>query len=192
MSKMFTATPPSVARKKTGGGRNPGDRELPYVAIKNNYSYGSPHSNMPKPPQLAETKVPLSVALKQQQDASVARMKEQQLERDRISGQRSTAEPDEHRRPNSNKASPDRTSQNEDTPQHKARSLRSRSAVSEDPPAGVSGSMPPPPRRSPRLQSGKPIIYDHSSTYSAFWHQHLSKRFSNKYPPSRSLIFPVR
>lgn len=159
---MFTATPPSVARKKSGGGRNPGDRELPYVAIKNNYSYGSPHSNMPKPPQLAETKVPLSVALKQQQDASVARMKEQQLERDRISGQQGMAEPDEHRRSDPNKAASGRMTQNEDMSfvQHKARSLRSYSAVSEDPPAAISSSMPPPPpRRSPRLQSGKSVLY---------------------------------
>lgn len=156
---MFTATPPSVARKKSGGGRNPGDRELPYVAIKNNYSYGSPHSNMPKPPQLAETKVPLSVALKQQQDASIARMKEQQLERDRISGQ-STAEPDEHRRSDPNKTS-EKPFQNTDIPlaQHKAGLLKSCSAFSEDPPAAISSSMPPPPRRSPRLQSGKSIPY---------------------------------
>lgn len=176
---MFTATPPSVARKKSGGGRNPGDRELPYVAIKNNYSYGSPHSNMPKPPQLAETKVPLSVALKQQQDASVARMKEQQLERDRISGQQGM---DEHRRSDPNKAVFERMTQNEDTSfaQHKAGLLRSHSAVSEDPPAAISSSMPPPPRRSPRLQSGKSVLY-------LSFHQHLSRRLSNKYPSPRSL-----
>lgn len=188
---MFTATPPSVARKKSGGGRNPGrnpgDRELPYVAIKNNYSYGSPHSNMPKPPQLAETKVPLSVALKQQQDASIARMKEQQLERDRQQG---TVEPDEYRRSDHDKASPGRMSQDEgiSLAQQKARSLRSRSVVSEEPPAAVSNSMPPPPRRSPRLRSGESVLY--SFPRSAIYTH--SRRLSNKcsLPRSfRTLIF---
>lgn len=161
---MFTATPPSVNRRRSGGGRrSAGDRELPYVAIKNNYSYGSQFSNMPKPPQLAETKVPLSVALKQQQDASNARMRAEQLERERISREQDATEPEDHRRSDPSKAAPGKKLQKEldltegILAQQKTGSLRSRSVASVEPITGVSSSMPPPPPRriSPRIQSGK-------------------------------------
>lgn len=166
---MFTATPPSVNRRRSGGGgrRSTGDRELPYVATKNNYSYGSQFSNMPKPPQLAETKVPLSVALKQQQDASNARMRAEQLERERVAREQGTVEPEDRRRSDPDKAAPGKKLQEtpdlmeESLAQQETGSLRTCSVVSEEPAAGVPNSMLPPPlprRKSPRLQSGKSML----------------------------------
>ncbi|CUS14322.1 unnamed protein product [Tuber aestivum] len=87
---MFTATPPSAYRRRSSSRRigSDGDqRAMPFIPTKSSYSYGSPHSNMPKAPQLADTKVPMAVALQQKQDAAEARMRAEEREREGASGE---------------------------------------------------------------------------------------------------------
>lgn len=152
---MFTATPPSVNRRRSAGRKSIGlgDKEqLPFVATRNNYSYGSQFSNMPKPPQLAETKVPLSVALKQQQDASQARMRAEEMERERAAREPGTVEPEDHRSSAANEA--------------------------QTAPTAVSSAMPPPPRRrSPRQPSE---VSDHSYSIGFDTTQGMSRSYASE------------
>ncbi|RPB07770.1 hypothetical protein P167DRAFT_529548 [Morchella conica CCBAS932] len=154
---MFTATPPSVNRRRSTGRKSLGlgeKEQLPFVATRNNYSYGSQFSNMPKPPQLAETKVPLSVALKQQQDASQARMRAEEIERERAAREPGTVEPEDRR----SAASEERTA-----------------------PTAVSTAMPPPPRRrSPRQQSGMFLQFP-SSLRKRVYHPNIHLSFYGPY-----------
>jgi len=88
--KMFTATPPSAYRRRSGSRKVSADedqRAMPFIPTKSSYSYGSPHSNMPKAPQLADTRVPMAVALQQKQDAAEARMRAEEREREKASGE---------------------------------------------------------------------------------------------------------
>ncbi|KAI5843007.1 hypothetical protein DFP73DRAFT_595537 [Morchella snyderi] len=185
---MFTATPPSVNRRRSAGRKSLGigeKEQLPFVATRNNYSYGSQFSNMPKPPQLAETKVPLSVALKQQQDASQARMRAEEIERERAAREPGTVEPEDRRRFDPDKTVVDKRLQKETETaraQQETRSLRNghSSAASDErtAPTAVSTSMPPPPRRrSPRQQSE---VSDHSYSIGFDTTQGMSRSYASE------------
>lgn len=96
--KMFTATPPSTYRRRSGSRKvstEEDQRAMPFIPTKSSYSYGSPHSNMPKAPQLADTRVPMAVALQQKQDAAEARMRAEEREREKASGEQLQDEPEE-------------------------------------------------------------------------------------------------
>jgi len=96
--KMFTATPPSTYRRRSGSRKVSADedqRAMPFIPTKSSYSYGSPHSNMPKAPQLADTRVPMAVALQQKQDAAEARMRAEEREREKASGEQPQDEQEE-------------------------------------------------------------------------------------------------
>lgn len=188
---MFTATPPSVNRRRSTGRKSLGlgeKEQLPFVATRNNYSYGSQFSNMPKPPQLAETKVPLSVALKQQQDASQARMRAEEIERERAAREPGTVEPEDCRRFDPDKTVVDKGSQKATEiarVQQETRSLRNGhcSAASEErtAPTAVSTAMPPPPRRrSPRQQSGMFLQFP-SSLRKRVYHPNIHLSFYGPY-----------
>ncbi|KAG0642051.1 hypothetical protein HOY80DRAFT_952140 [Tuber brumale] len=142
---MFTATPPSAYRRRSSGRRTNNDedqRAMPFIPTKSSYSYGSPHSNMPKAPQLADTRVPMAVALQQKQDAAEARMRAEEQEREKISSEQPQGERD------------GQDEQDERGFQDEEDSRSVASDLSQGPPTARSiDLMPPPPLANGRQQS---------------------------------------